>query len=226
MSLVDTPMDKGDNSFVMSQWIRASWAVGFRNIAKAPRTRWTKPLCSLSSLAPAHVPPSLGKGAAEAVHPGGIVEGFVSVLGENESAYDANMANGRRSSSDADTEVPVHLPLERYALDLAKSGDVAPAKGDLRCRCDIKGRPPCRLDSRQGTGLKAALRKERFECLMRQVGEVIAGVEPFDAELGPAVIQKACDEPFRLLLDGKMRSEMVLQIVEASEGKEAAANGL
>ena len=75
------------------------------------------------------------------------------------------------------------------------------------------------MGSRQGIGLKAALRKERFDCLTRQVGEVIPGVKPFDAEPGPPVVQKACDEALRLLLDGKMRSEMILQIVEASEGK-------
>ena len=40
--------------------------------------------------------------------------------------------------------------------------------------------------------------EQLFERLACEVAEVIADVAPFDAELGPSVIEEARDEPIRL----------------------------
>src|SRR3546814_10463133 len=44
----DTIVSKSSaSSFVIDQYMRGSWAVGLRNMPKAPRTRFANPLCSL-----------------------------------------------------------------------------------------------------------------------------------------------------------------------------------
>ena len=160
------------------------------------------------------------------MHLGRVVERFAAVLREDESADDANMEHRCRARCDAYVEMPVHLPLKRYALDLTQTGRVAPSERDLRRRCDTEGWPPSYLGTRQGVRLKTAFFEQVFERLPRELAEMVAGVAPFDAELRPALIQKTGDKPFPVPSDWKLRSEMALQIVEACEAEETLAKWL